>query len=102
MPSECDLKGSWDFDFAYFDHDNFAIYHIMNLWNIVRPTMAYVLATGGKALAALVAAKGFLARVRPAMDGETAAAGEALAALVAVEGFLARVRAAMDGETAAG
>ena len=40
-----------------------------------------------KALAALVAAEGFLARVRPAMDGESAVAGKALSALVAAEGL---------------
>jgi hypothetical protein len=40
---------------------------------------------GGKALAALVTAEGFLARVRPAMGGESAVAGKTLTALVATE-----------------
>ncbi len=40
--------------------------------------------------------------VRSTMGGETAAGGKALTALVAAEGFLARVRPTMAGETAAG
>ncbi len=39
----------------------------------VRPTMGNEMAAPGKALTALVAAEGFLARVRPTMDGEIAA-----------------------------
>ena len=50
--------------------------------------MAVETAGVGKALTALVAAEGFLARVRPAMAGESGALGKGPATLVAAVGLV--------------